>query len=43
MALNKRRVYLAGLALQLLLIIAVSSRDMFWVFAKSRIVFPESS
>src|SRR6266700_4986330 len=43
MALNKRRVYLAGLALQLLLIIAVSSRDLFWVFSNSRIVFPESS
>jgi hypothetical protein len=43
MALSKRRVYLAGLALQLSLIIAVSSRDTFWVFSKSRTLFPEWS
>jgi hypothetical protein len=41
MALSKRRVYLAGLALQLLLIIAVSSRDTFWLLSTSRTVFPE--
>ena len=43
MTLGKKRVYLAGLALQLFLIIAVSSRDTFWVLSKSRTVFPESS
>jgi len=43
MALSKRRVYLAGLALQLFLIIAVSPRDTFWVLSQSRSVFPESS
>jgi hypothetical protein len=43
MTLGKRRVYLAGLALQLFLIITVSSRDTFWVLSKSRTVLPESS
>ena len=43
MALSKRRVYLAGLALQLFLIITVSSRDTFWLLSKSRTIFPESS
>jgi len=43
MALSKRRVYLAGLALQLALIITVSSRDTFWLLSKSRTIFPESS
>ncbi len=43
MTLGKKRVYLAGLALQLFLIIAVSTRDTFWVLSKSRTVFPESS
>jgi hypothetical protein len=43
MTLSKKRVYLAGLALQLFLIIAVSTRDTFWLFSKSRTVFPESS
>jgi hypothetical protein len=43
MALSKRRLYLAGLALQLFLIITVSSRDTFWLLSKSRTIFPESS
>jgi hypothetical protein len=43
MALSKRRVYLAGLSLQLFLIIAVSSRDTFWLLSTSRTVFPERS
>lgn len=43
MALSKRRVYLASLALQLFLIITVSSRDTFWLLSKSRTIFPESS
>jgi hypothetical protein len=43
MTLGKKRVYLAGLALQLLLIIAVSSRDTFWLLSTSRTVFPERS
>ena len=43
MALSKCRVYLAGLALQLFLIITVSSRDTFWVLSQSRSVFPEAS
>src|SRR5437660_2995253 len=43
MALSKRRVYLAGLALQLFLIITVSSRDTFWLLSESRTIFPESS
>jgi hypothetical protein len=42
MTLRKKRVYLAGLALQLFLIIAVSSRDTFWLLSKSRTIFPES-
>jgi hypothetical protein len=42
MTLGKRRVYLAGLALQLFLIITVSSRDTFWVLSKSRTIFPDS-
>lgn len=42
MPLSKKRVYLAGLALQLLLIITVSSRDTFWLLSKSRTIFPES-
>jgi hypothetical protein len=42
MTLSKKRVYLAGLALQLLLIITVSSRDTFWLLSKSRTIFPES-
>lgn len=41
MALSKRRVYLLGLALQLFLIIAVSSRDTFWLLSTSRTVFPD--
>jgi hypothetical protein len=41
--LSKRRVYLAGLALQLFLIITVSSRDTFWLLSTSRTVFPERS
>ncbi|HEU5238411.1 MAG TPA: hypothetical protein VFU37_14855 [Pyrinomonadaceae bacterium] len=40
---SKRRVYLAGLALQLFLIITVSSRDTFWLLSTSRTVFPERS
>ncbi len=40
---GKKRVCLAGLALQLFLIIAVSSRDTFWVLSQSRSVFPKSS
>jgi hypothetical protein len=43
MTLSKKRVYLAGLALQLFLVITVSSRDTFWVLSKSRTIFPESS
>ena len=43
MPLSKKRVYLAGVALQLLLIITVSSRDAFWLLSTSRTVFPESS
>ncbi len=43
MAESKRRIYLAGLAMQLFLIIAVSSRDTFWLLSKSKTVFPESS
>src|SRR5262249_33008613 len=43
MAFSKRRVYVLGLALQLFLIIAVSSRDTFWVLSKSKTVFPERS
>jgi len=43
MAESKRRIYLAGLGLQLSLIIAVSSRDTFWLLSKSKTVFPESS
>jgi len=43
MTLSKKRVYLAGLALQLLLIITVSSRDTFWLLSKSKTIFPESS
>src|SRR5207302_9004959 len=43
MALSKRRVYLAGLALQLFLIITVSSRDTFWLLSESRTIFPESA
>jgi hypothetical protein len=43
MTLSKKRVYLAGLALQLFLVIAVSSRDTFWLLLKSRTIFPESS
>jgi hypothetical protein len=43
MALSKHRVYLAGLALQLFLIIAVSSRDTFWLLSQSRTIFPERS
>ena len=42
MPLSKKRVYLAGLALQLLLIITVSSRDTFWLLSKSKTIFPES-
>ena len=42
MTLRKKRVYLAGLALQLFLIITVSSRDTFWLLSKSRTIFPES-
>jgi len=42
MTLRKKRVYLAGLALQLFLIIAVSSRDTFWLMSKSRTIFPDS-
>jgi hypothetical protein len=41
--LSKRRAYLAGLALQLFLIITVSSRDTFWLLSTSRTVFPERS
>jgi hypothetical protein len=41
MTLGKKRIYLAGLALQLFLIITVSSRDTFWVLSKSRTVFPD--
>ena len=40
---SKRRAYLAGLALQLFLIITVSSRDTFWLLSTSRTVFPERS
>ncbi|PYK20200.1 MAG: hypothetical protein DME55_02955 [Verrucomicrobia bacterium] len=43
MTLSKKRVYLAGLALQLSLIITVSSRDTFWLLSTSRTIFPESS
>jgi hypothetical protein len=43
MTLSKKRVYLAGFALQLLLIIAVSWRDTFWLLSTSRTIFPESS
>jgi hypothetical protein len=43
MTLGKKRVYLAGLALQLFLIITVSSRDTFWLLSTSRTIFPESS
>jgi hypothetical protein len=43
MTLSKKRVYLAGLALQLFLIITVSSRDTFWLLSTSRTVFPERS
>jgi hypothetical protein len=43
MTLSKKRVYLAGLALQLFLVITVSSRDTFWLLLKSRTIFPESS
>jgi hypothetical protein len=43
MTLGKKRVYAAALALQLFLVIAVSSRDTFWVLSKSRTVLPESS
>jgi hypothetical protein len=42
MPLSKKRVYLAGLALPLLLIITVSSRDTFWLLSKSKTIFPES-
>jgi hypothetical protein len=43
MALSKRRVYLAGLALQLFFVITVSLRDTFWLLSTSRTVFPEQS
>ena len=43
MALSKRRIYVAGLALQLFLVVAVSSRDTFWILSKSKTVLPESS
>jgi hypothetical protein len=43
MALSKRRIYVAGIALQLFLVITVSSRDTFWLLSKSKTVFPESS
>jgi hypothetical protein len=43
MTLSKKRVYLAGLALQLSLIITVSSRDTFSLLSTSRTIFPESS
>jgi hypothetical protein len=42
MALSKQRVYLAGLALQLFLIITLSSRDTFWLLSQTRTIFPES-
>ena len=42
MPLGKKCIYLAGLALQLFLIIAVSSRDTFWLMSKSRTIFPDS-
>jgi len=43
MALSKRRIYVAGITLQLFLVIVVSSRDTFWLLSKSNTVFPESS
>ena len=43
MASSKHRVYLTGLALQLFLIITVSSRDTFWLLSQSRTIFPERS
>jgi hypothetical protein len=43
MILGKKRVYVAAFALHLFLVIAVSSRDTFWVLSKSRTVLPESS
>ena len=43
MTLSKKRLYLAGLALQLFFVITVSSRDTFWLLSTSRTVFPESS
>jgi hypothetical protein len=43
MALSKRRIYVAGITLQLFLVIVVSSRDTFWLLSKSKTVFPESS
>jgi hypothetical protein len=42
MPLGKKCIYLAGLALQLFLIITVSSRDTFWLMSKSRTIFPDS-
>lgn len=42
MSLGKKRVYVAALALQLCLVIIVSSRDTFWVLSRSRTMFPES-
>jgi hypothetical protein len=43
MTLSKKRVHLAGLALQLFLIFSVSTRDTFWLLSKSRTIFTESS
>jgi hypothetical protein len=43
MALSKRRIYVAGITLQLFLVIVVSSRDTFWLLSKSKTVFPESA
>ena len=42
MPLGKKCIYLAALALQLFLIITVSSRDTFWLMSKSRTIFPDS-
>ena len=43
MTLGKKRLYLAGITLQLFLIITVSSRDTFWLLSKSKTIFPASS
>ncbi len=42
MTLRKKRLFVAGLALQLFLVVTVSSRDTFWVLSKSKTIFPES-